>query len=108
VQEAIMGQVTLGELIEILEAAPQDKIVRFGFAEADSYRGYYEELAFEPAENVLVADMLREAKQAMGKTYQGYKGGDYTMTAHTPCWIAKYGHCGEAIGPLLLRYMLET
>lgn len=98
----------LKELIEALEAADQSHVCEMGFAHPHSYRGYYDQLAFEPARNVRVADMLDCAREALGATYEGYKGGDYTMGEYTDVWLAKYGCCGEGIGPVLLGYMLGT
>jgi hypothetical protein len=97
---------TLGELIAVLEKADPNKVVPVGFDNPHSYRGYYEELAFEPAANVRVASMLACAREALGRTYQGYKGGDFKMGEYSPVWIANYGECGEGIGPVLLAYML--
>ena len=50
-----------------------------------------EQLAFEPAEYVTVASMLAHAKSALGREFQGYRGGDYVMHASTPCHVAEYG-----------------
>ena len=97
---------TLGELIERLEAADPDRIVRVGFSNPHSYRGHYVELAFEPAENVTVASMLEAARSALGSTYEGWKGGDFTMHEYTDVWLAIEGRTGEGIGPTLLDYML--
>mgnify|MGYP001566973054 CR=1 FL=1 len=99
----------LAELIAVLEAAPdQNQIVPDGFTNPHSYRGYYEQLAFEPAQNVRIKDMLRDARKALGSTYEGWKGGDYTMDELTECWLAEEGHGGgETLGPLLVRLMLE-
>lgn len=99
---------TLQSLIEALERAPADRVVPFGFGRPHSYRGFYDELAFEPKENVTVGEMLADAKSAVGRTFQGYKGGDYTMDGWTHVWLAEYGCSGEGIGPTLLRYMLGT
>jgi hypothetical protein len=41
--------VILGELIEALEKLPEDRVLPVGFDKPHSYRGYYNELAFEPA-----------------------------------------------------------
>lgn len=101
---------SLGELIERLEAevfATPEKVLRHGFKRPHSYRGDYSELAFEPAENVRVADMLRDARAALGTTYQGYKGGDYTMNSWTPIHLAQHGCTGETLGTVLLNYMLS-
>jgi len=96
---------TLGEIIEFLEQQPPEKVVPVGFCNPHSYRGVYEYLAFEPTCGTTVGEMLDEARSALGKTYSGYKGGEYTMDGYTDCWLAEYGCCGETIGPLLLGYM---
>ena len=44
----------LGELIEYLEKQDKDKVCPFGFYYPHSYRGYYEQLAFEPAYNITI------------------------------------------------------
>ena len=97
---------TLEELITALEAHDPAKVVSRGFAKPHSYRGDYCDLAFEPAANVTVGSMLADARSALGATFQGYKGGDYTMDEYTDCWLAEYGCCGETIGLLLLKFML--
>jgi hypothetical protein len=93
---------TLGGLIDALENAPHAAIVSFDSGNhpgtEDSYRGYYEDLAFDhEAEPVTVEVLLQQARSALGATYEGYKGGDFTMRAETPLWKASYGCCGDAI-----------
>lgn len=101
------NHLTLGELIERLRAEPnQAKRVKLGLAEPHSYRGDYHDLAFEPTANTTVAEMLTAAEAALGATYQGYKGGDFTMREYTDTWLANYGECGETIGALLLDRLL--
>lgn len=97
----------LGQLIEILEEeADPARVVPHGFANAHSYRGYYHELAVEPAENVTVAEMLATLRGALGATFRGYKGGDYVMDEYTTVYLAHYGATGEQLGPMHLRLML--
>lgn len=103
---------TLEILIKRLKAAYKlnpKMIVKHGFAKPNSYRGYYEDVAFEPAENVTLKSMLKHAKSALNKTFTGYKGGEFTMNNYTETWIASYGTCSGAgsIGDALLRYMLD-
>jgi hypothetical protein len=97
---------TLGELITALEAADPEQTVRHGFTNPHSYRGSYYDLAFEPAWDVTVGDMLADARSALGATFEGYKGGDFVMGEHADCWLASWGNLGETIGPLLLELML--
>jgi hypothetical protein len=96
----------LEDLIGILEAHDPDKTVKVGFTSPHSYRGYYEDLAFELAENVTVGAMLADARTALGKTFQGYKGGDYEMGNWTSVWLAEYGCTGESLGRVLLSFLL--
>lgn len=98
-----MMQSTLRELTEAL-AGVSDKAlhVRFDFCdlvptEPDSYRGYYDHLAFgwsdeEPPPTVATA--LGWLKEANGKTFCGYKGGNFTMGDTTPMWVARWGRAG--------------
>lgn len=99
---------TLEELITALDAADPTLVLPHGFTNPHSYRGDYMDLAFEPASNVSVADMLADAQAALGTTYQGWKGGDFTMRGHTECWLAEEGCLGETIGALLLSLMLAA
>lgn len=96
----------LGELIKRLEVEQQNQIVPMGFDSPHSYRGDYYCLAFEPAENISVAEMLKCAKEALNSTFDGYKGGEFEMTEYTDVYLATYGDCGEGIGDILLNYML--
>lgn len=97
----------LSALIGRLEAEDPAKRVPVGFHKPHSYRGYYVDLAFEVARNVTVAEMLTAARSALGATFQGWKGGDYTMRDYTSCWlVAERGDCGETLGALLLDLLL--
>lgn len=101
---------SLGYVISELHKHEPRNIVRNGFTNPHSYRGYYDELAFEPARNVSIEYMITIAEGALGETYTGWKGGEYTMDENTTCWLAfegSYSDSDETIGPLLLNYMLN-
>lgn len=85
----------LKEIIEILSLLPEDKILEEGFGFPHSYRGYYDELAFEPRSNVAVKDMQILARLCIGATFRGYKGGEFQMHADTECHISYYGSSCE-------------
>lgn len=97
----------LKDLIEYLKNQPQETLVLNGFEGPHSYRGSYCELAFKPAKNVTVASMLACAKEALGATYTGYKGGEFTMCEYTNCYLAEYGECGEMISVQMLVAMIS-
>ena len=96
----------LKELIKYLENEDPKLVVPMGFNEPHSYRGFYGDLAFEPAGNVTVGEMLKLAKEALGRTYSGWKGGQFKMNGFTDVHLAEWGHTGEGIGIILLNYML--
>jgi len=87
----------------------------------DSWRGRYDELAIQTEslgsyntdevewmskdgdyksfkmkeigkENPTVADWVEVLKEAIGKTFVGYKGGDFTMGKNTPVYLAEHGN----------------
>lgn len=100
----------LGKLIEALEEKyNQDPgyVAKLGFAYPHSYRSSHDALAFEPVENISLHEMLNEAQSALGKTFEGYKGGDFLMESYSEVYLAKYGHVGEEIGPTLLKFILN-
>jgi hypothetical protein len=93
-QRARAGEgLTLGSLVERLEAEDPDAEV-YGLGVLKSYRGYYDDLAFDPeARRCTVADLLAECRRAMGRVFSGYKGGDFLMGETTPLWVSPYGDC---------------
>lgn len=61
-----------------------------------SWRGLYNCLALDyyGANNHTPAHVLYEmAVRANGHTFEGYKGGDFTMDLDTPIYQANYGDC---------------
>lgn len=101
-----MSQFTLYELIEALKKEPKGAIAKMGFRNPHSYRGYYDELAFEPDPHCMVKDLIQIAKSAREKTYHGWKGGVFTMHDMTPIWLATEGDTGEMIGPVMYAFMM--
>lgn len=94
----------LGELIAWLEKQPADAKVMDGFGSPHSDRGSYEDLAFRPVGRTTIGEMLAHARSAMGKTFTGYKGGDYVMNEYTTVKIGNWGSCGEEITQYSLKY----
>lgn len=105
-------QLTLGELIEKIETIVKkgykchdgsEPTVRYDFeylfpTEIDSWRGSYAELALNyetSGEELTVSKFLEILKAAVGKTFTGYKGGDFLMDENTPIWVANYGNSGN-------------
>lgn len=93
------AQITLGQLIDGLEAASSDEVC-FDFGglaptSIDSYRGFYEHLALghtkEAYEYKDRKALLAELHRAAESVFEGYKGGYYRMSRDTPVWVANYG-----------------
>lgn len=100
---------SLDEIITTLAAEDPNRVLPYGFDNPHSYRGYYTDLAFEPATDITVGDMLEAARNALGHTYTGWKGGEFRMSGYSDCWLSMEGSAsGESIGPLLLKLMLAA
>jgi len=96
----------LGDLIKDLSKYPVDaniEIRPFNLYPVDfcSYRGYYSDLSIEYSSDgsnrLTCGELLKKAKECVGKTFVGYKGGDFTMTEHSVVWISNYGEITDAI-----------
>lgn len=105
---AASSQLTIGELILKLETVPkregdEEQRVVFDFEYLypdglDSWRGNYCELALSfdsKGQAMKLGEFISLLKSAIGKTYTGYKGGDFVMSKHTPIWVANYGNSGN-------------
>lgn len=64
-----------------------------------SYRGHYSELCVTPSvgRKMTVCEFSNVLADQIGNTYEGYKGGEYTMTEGTELYMATYGNLGEKI-----------
>ena len=91
-KERAETQMTLGKMIERLEALPADLLI--GLGNPKSYRGYFSDLAFEEITPRPVYALLQDCKACMGKMFHGYKGGEFFMHAGVPVWVAEYGNTG--------------
>jgi len=106
----------LGEVILLLKDAPPSDTVKLDFTDHNprrlgSYRGYYEDLSLEyGTENppMTVEQLLKMFEGAVGKTYQGYKGGDFTMSAKTLIWVAPYGDTGRMLTDIRSKNGITT
>lgn len=100
---------TIGEILAELESVKGKGLtVSFGFdwLNDHSYRGYYERLAFSPCADASLDDMIHGLENAIGCTYTGWKGGDFTMTENSIVHIANEGECylDDEIGMSLVKY----
>lgn len=99
---------TLGELIAALDKVDGGVNVEIELPTGEvviptdliSYRGYYSDLAIdygtaneEGIRPVEVDEFRNWLREAIGKTYTGYKGGDFTMSKITPMWVDQYSRC---------------
>lgn len=89
----------------MLMETDEDKVYPIGLGEPDSYRGDYEAIAFTPEKNITLKKMIENVEGVFGKTYVGYKGGEYTMSKETACYVANYGECGTPITEFVLDLM---
>jgi len=95
-------RLNLGDLIDLMQARnDKEQCVRFDFGHVspvgiDSFRGCYEDLAIgfeeEPKKYPSVAAFLKLLRDTVGKTFTGYKGGDYKMMGSSRVWVANYSN----------------
>lgn len=91
----------LGQFIDALAEMPPEAQVEFEFGglvpgRFHSWRMVYTQLCLDwdgrwPR---VVGDLLTEAQACVGKTFEGWKGGDYAMSRDTNLWIARDGESG--------------
>jgi len=85
----------ISEVIDWLEDYKQkypDATTKFGWTKGGSYRGYYDEFSVEPSESEVDIDtMVNVLQNAIGQTFCGYKGGEFTMCEETNVYYAPYG-----------------
>ena len=95
---------TIQEVIDWLSNCEYKGTVH-GWFEGGSYRGYYDCFSAEPAGDYReVFEMIAVLEDAIGSTFTGYKGGEFTMSADTECFYAPYG----STGPLITRGFLKA
>jgi hypothetical protein len=85
----------LDELQEFLEHYPRHQVVERGFNNPHSYRGFYDQVAFEWCEQTTVGDMLDCVDKALSETFYGYKGGEFRYNKDTKVFFAYYGSCQD-------------
>ena len=95
---------TLGEVILLLKMQPQGNIVQLDFDDScdvfslHSYRGYYQYLAlgynpkaYKQEPNNTVSQVLEMFEGALGKSFTGWKGGEFQMHSKTIVFVANSG-----------------
>lgn len=88
---------TLGKLLKSLKLEEKEELISGLSAKGGSYRGYYSDFAFEPGSTTVEELQAYIEGEVIGKTFTGYKGGDYVMDENTTVWCAGYGSCGKPI-----------
>lgn len=103
-----MTQFTLGDLISRLEnVEDQDKMVFFDFCGCiptviNSSRGFYRDPALgwsgtgyssagSAYSNSSVSALVERLKWSLGRTYTGWKGGEYTYDTNSRLWVDNPG-----------------
>lgn len=81
----------LEKLYSFLVQQPKNRVCKHGFTNPHSYRGYYDELAFEPADDVTIEHMLDCCNRAVSETFIGWKGGEFTYDKATQVHVASQG-----------------
>lgn len=97
----------LGELKQKFETLTDDDFVfSVAFNNPHSYRGYYNQVAFEPTHNVSLKEIKESIVVALMNTFIGYKGGEYKYDKFTTVNLAVYS-CWETDAEQRLELLVE-
>ena len=91
------SQLNLAQLTEIFKEIPESAYSAplYGWGELISWRGSYSELSLTYGESSSIGSAFSELMFANGKTFTGYKGGDFVMHGGTCIWGDNYGDVNE-------------
>jgi hypothetical protein len=92
--EIVGRSMNLKEYIQELkkiEKKDGNKIFSAGLGNPHSWRGKYEELAFEVVKDISIKDMLEQAISCVDRKFCGYKGGVFKMDLDTKIHVASLG-----------------
>lgn len=82
----------LGEVKAAFDALENnDFVFTYAFNKAHCYRGYYNEVAFQPAKFVSLAEVKTSLNAALFDTFVAYKGGEYEYDENTPVNLSFIG-----------------
>ena len=104
-----LAQLTVEEVIFHLKDALNDQgnvVLSIGLGKNMSYRGSYDEVAFEPQRNLTISECIQNVENCIDTTMFGYKGGEYECTKDTNANIAFYGSCGTPITSFVMNILL--
>lgn len=93
---------------EHIEEAENEKIFGYGISEPFSWRGSYDEVAFEIIEQPMRReDILANIQKAYNGKFYGYKGGEFTYQDYTEVHFEEDssswsdgGYCAEIISKI--------
>lgn len=91
----------------------EDFVFKVAFVDPQSYRGYYDELAFTDGEKVSLRDVKISVNRAITEEFEGYKGGTFEYDYSTPVHLAAYGNYSDdstdifeaLVGKMLTEYL---
>lgn len=98
---------SLEQLIRYLSEIDGHVVVPLGFGEPHSWRGSYDELSFEPSENISVSEMLRNALSVAGQQFQGWKGGWYEYAPEVRVHLCSQGSTDDRFGEAFFLLLQE-
>lgn len=90
---SMFGAMTIESALEELDKFPDDYVTDYGWVEAYSYRGFYQELSVDEGRTT-IAQCKEVLQTAVGGTFIGYKGGEFVMKMSTGVWLAPWGDTG--------------
>jgi hypothetical protein len=98
---------TIIQLKNFLNRFSDDKICLYGFSSPHSYRGYYDQAAVVPTQNVTIAEMKSTLDKLLTDTFEGWKGGEYKYDEDTEIHFSHIGS-SEDLGEEMIAIILSV
>jgi hypothetical protein len=100
---------TLKDFKDYIESFPKKTEFKYGISKPFSWRGSYDEVAFEIVEYPMVKEqVLEHIELAYTETFNGYKGGDFVYGDNTTVnFEESYFHCSGGEYTLRMIQLIE-
>lgn len=95
------------EITDYLKGFDENTEINLTLSNPHSNRGDYSNIGFNHSfETGTVKGIIEELTYVIGKTFYGYKGGEFEMCEYSEVYLSEYGGVGEPLTLVLLEVLL--
>jgi hypothetical protein len=87
----------LGDILEYVGSMPPKTSFAVGLENPHSNRGDYSEVGFEAGPSMTAQELFEVLASTMGRSFRGWKGGDYIMVSDTKAHFSIAGETGTRL-----------